>query len=237
MQTSRRTETYVGKKFTLCVPTIGLSELQERRLASYNGSECTLVGFLTRYHVFPDLYAQSLGVRPGVYKSLGRPLVRLEDGLICRVDMTWLSYDVEGELGDPNHPAHVSYHEAIRNVEFFRDTPLMLYNFGDTVLAFLPGNQNSQVVQIVDMIYTNEDVRVLVSTFTDEYKLISPSAVVAHYRHLRSDQEPIEDIDLPWDRVDQETLALREKIRPDLRYLDYENTESPDHVENFHIPT
>lgn len=162
-------ETYVGDTFTL-----NFMKGDKSPVATYNGLKGTLIGFKPRVIPIMPHEVNAVVTEPGIYTTIGDPLIRLEVGAVVEVPMYNL-IPVGFNFAD-RLPKNIHYLEETKKWRFVSELPHTPYNIGDKVLI----SQHS--IYLTDFVSEILDVSF---KGTGVYYVICPSDEV---EEIRSDK-------------------------------------------------
>lgn len=156
MRKHRHPDTYVGDDFLL-----SFIKADKDPLSIYNGYQGKLIGFNNK--IVPILRHQTnlYARQPGIYKTLGDPVLKLETGTVVKLpilNLTPLGYSFEDRI-----EKNINYQNELKKFVYLQDLPFISYNIGDKVLVAKHGRLNHDLQShIVDIAITARGVRYVV---------------------------------------------------------------------------
>lgn len=202
-------DTYVGDYFTY-KPLINTEETIS--LTAYKGMRCKLLGFKPRLEIVAPHRVNATFLKPGIYKTIGNPLVRFDSGRVFEVCLDEL--EPEGySFDDSSNMKNVLYVNECSKYIRIADLPHTNYNVNDKVLvAKHNGFSKDFLGEIIDIVYYVNGVSYLVVCGDDvievQERFIIDAIEKGDYSQLMREYELTE-------RLNQ--------VNATLSYLDLEN--------------
>lgn len=170
MKRYRQPETYVGDDFLL-----SFIRADKDPLSIYDGYQGKLIGFNNK--VVPILRHQinRYTKEPGIYKTLGDPILKLETGSLVKVPILNLSpigYSFEDRI-----EKNINYQNEIKKFVYLQGLPFISYNIGDKVLVAKHGRLSRDLQShIVDIVVAGRGIRYVI--YQDDTLLEIPSEYI-----------------------------------------------------------
>lgn len=122
-------DTYVGEDFIISAPGF-----DNNRLNIFNGQRCRLIGFKINYKVIPDTEAEILKLKPGIYETIGYPVVTLPNGVVTPVSLQDLK-PIGYSFNDLSNAKNINYQAAKNKFKFIKSIEPFYHGIGDVVLC------------------------------------------------------------------------------------------------------
>jgi len=204
--------TYVGDEFTVRYPRI-----EKEAIPPYNGMRCKLMGFKARLEYALPHVPRLQHLEPGIYQTIGDPLVKLETGKLLDIPLMYLEpegYTFEDEI-DKNY----RYYKEQMTFHRVGELPTIKCNVGDTILIAKDGVLEDDVVATVDDVSV-QGSRVIVAFEHEDQLLTVPQTQIIDVLELGPYSEEF--------RYRRQMKTVKEMARltnPGMKYADHEQLD------------
>lgn len=189
-------------------------------LSIYQNYTGVLIGFKKRYMLFTDWPAMRHKLKPGIYETLGDPVIRLENSRVITLPMLHLS-PMEAETKKLLMQNHW-YREEARQVKFIKDVPACSYELYDKVLACPMDPVEEDIVGLIADIKLI-DGEIWFSIQTTTRRVFLPHYKVIHTLDNDESDNTRDYIEFIEHQLERDFLTGT-VVGTDLRYMDRENT-------------